>query len=1050
MAQRNRLPQFDLYDYERPTTVSRFDSIRQPLVHEFTDKNYNDFSSLTTKELSQFIGQFQKFQEEALGRNAPRSNTPHPTKVPAKLFKLDPAPTTKSPIYHILRAAYEFRASKKWRRWDWSNAKEMVEMVSYVRDYLVNEGIIKNPMIKLGESVERIRRQELIEQVHLLGGRITRDNESATHVIHYTNDNDDTDEEWFRTLEKKSGRVLVHWWYYPDSYDMWLEETAEHADPEPMPEHKGPWNVSERWLTDSVMFNEWMNEEDYEISDTSDFRRLSAGDDQSGISESETSPIHKRNLDSMDSPLQMEIDARPTVGAKRARIRSPERDILPEHPSVSLVDIEIEANRVGGVRSKKNELDPIAGGEIANISQSIPVDIRTETPHEAFGEENPEAIEDNTEMDNITSDLNDIRIPNDTNNMDVDMLEREQTEPIGDNISPKRNADSPTPVVKEVDEDEQMGTPEDSKQQDDNINDTLPETVVPDATATNSEEEKKRLEEEARKYLSQQTQEIIIPSYAAWFDMAKIHSIEQKSLPEFFNNRNKSKTPSIYKEYRDFIINTYRLNPGEYLTVTACRRNLAGDVCAIIRIHAFLEQWGLINYQVDPDTRPSSVGPPFTGHFRVSADTPRGLQPFHPSTMSLSTSNLPNTASTINAGPSDVTVNANVKMERPISIRQNVYQSALATDAGSQVSQDDNASAGIEGGANEPRQYNCCTCGVDCTRVRYHSLKTQNFELCSNCYLEGRYPTTMYSGDFLKMDDTPFKHAQDDDWSEQETLALLEGVELYEDDWHKISEHVGTRTREQCILHFLEFPIEDPLNNTTISDLGPLQYQRIPFSQADNPIMSVVAFLASVVNPGVAAAAAKSALKELSSPKVSDKSKEINGIKDTKTGEPAETSDTTPLIEIKHEDAMDTEEGSSDLKLESSSNTATASDATVGRPKLLERAGATAMGAAAAKAKVLADYEEREIQRLVNAVIENQLKKLELKLQQFEELEVVLENEKRDLEKQRQLLFNERLSLKKNSLTMQEQLRNSQAGGSKQPLSSSDHWDKKKQTMNPL
>jgi len=184
--------------------------------------------------------------------------------------------------------------------------------------------------------------------------------------------------------------------------------------------------------------------------------------------------------------------------------------------------------------------------------------------------------------------------------MDVDMLEQGQTEPVSDNNS-KHNADSPTAAIKEVDEDEPMGTtPEETtKRQDDIINDTLPESVLPsDAIAANAEEEKKRIEEEARKYLSQQTQEIIIPSYAAWFDMAKIHSIEQKSLPEFFNNRNKSKTPSIYKEYRDFIINTYRLNPGEYLTVTACRRNLAGDVCAIIRIHAFLEQWGLINYQV--------------------------------------------------------------------------------------------------------------------------------------------------------------------------------------------------------------------------------------------------------------------------------------------------------------------------------------------------------------------------------------------------------------------------------------------------------------------
>jgi SWI/SNF related-matrix-associated actin-dependent regulator of chromatin subfamily C len=107
-----------------------------------------------------------------------------------------------------------------------------------------------------------------------------------------------------------------------------------------------------------------------------------------------------------------------------------------------------------------------------------------------------------------------------------------------------------------------------------------------------------RLEEQARKYLAAQTHQVVIPSYAAWFDMSKIHPVERRALPEFFNSRNRSKTPTIYKEYRDFMINTYRLRPTEYLTFTACRRNLAGDVCAIMRVHAFLEQWGLINYQV--------------------------------------------------------------------------------------------------------------------------------------------------------------------------------------------------------------------------------------------------------------------------------------------------------------------------------------------------------------------------------------------------------------------------------------------------------------------
>jgi hypothetical protein len=103
---------------------------------------------------------------------------------------------------------------------------------------------------------------------------------------------------------------------------------------------------------------------------------------------------------------------------------------------------------------------------------------------------------------------------------------------------------------------------------------------------------------EALKRLPPQNFEVIIPSYAAWFDYNKINDTEKKALPEFFNNRNRSKTPTVYKDYRDFMINSYRLQPNQYLTVTACRRCLAGDVCAIIRVHAFLEQWGLINYQV--------------------------------------------------------------------------------------------------------------------------------------------------------------------------------------------------------------------------------------------------------------------------------------------------------------------------------------------------------------------------------------------------------------------------------------------------------------------
>jgi len=34
---------------------------------------------------------------------------------------------------------------------------------------------------------------------------------------------------------------------------------------------------------------------------------------------------------------------------------------------------------------------------------------------------------------------------------------------------------------------------------------------------------------------------------------------------------------------------------------------LPGDVCSVIRLHAFLEQWGLINFHVDSYLRPPRI-----------------------------------------------------------------------------------------------------------------------------------------------------------------------------------------------------------------------------------------------------------------------------------------------------------------------------------------------------------------------------------------------------------------------------------------------------------
>lgn len=49
----------------------------------------------------------------------------------------------------------------------------------------------------------------------------------------------------------------------------------------------------------------------------------------------------------------------------------------------------------------------------------------------------------------------------------------------------------------------------------------------------NYEQEAQKLEEKALRFLAKQTHPVIIPSFASWFDISKIHEIEKRSNPDF-------------------------------------------------------------------------------------------------------------------------------------------------------------------------------------------------------------------------------------------------------------------------------------------------------------------------------------------------------------------------------------------------------------------------------------------------------------------------------------------------------------------------------------
>ena len=312
--------------------------------------------------------------------------------------------------------------------------------------------------------------------------------------------------------------------------------------------------------------------------------------------------------------------------------------------------------------------------------------------------------------------------------------------------------------------------------------------------------------------------------------------------------------------------------------------------------------------------------------------------------------------------------------------------------------------------------HTCDTCGADCSQVRYHSLKDKKLEICAPCYLDGRFPSTMYSGDFVKLTATAagVSHGSgvNDDWSDQEILLLLEGVEMYDDDWSKIEEHVVTRSAQQCIRKFLELPIEDPYLNTEGS-MGPLRFGRIPFEQADNPVMSVVAFLAGVVGPGVAAEAAKTALHELTD---GDTAK-IEEDKKEKSSEDKSGDDDVPMDEDHQEESLSVPPAAagsnSGTPAPTSGDVAQAKNKQTLPHSRVVRAAELALKSSAKAAQSLATAEETQIRSALASLIKLTLTKLELKMSQFEELEDLLEEERKALEAARMGLVNERVGLRR-------------------------------------
>ena len=72
-----------------------------------------------------------------------------------------------------------------------------------------------------------------------------------------------------------------------------------------------------------------------------------------------------------------------------------------------------------------------------------------------------------------------------------------------------------------------------SKTEEVSVDSTKASDVTKTGEVIDVEKLQAEFQESAKKYLVEQTVHVIIPSFAKWFDLNKIHPIEKKSFPDF-------------------------------------------------------------------------------------------------------------------------------------------------------------------------------------------------------------------------------------------------------------------------------------------------------------------------------------------------------------------------------------------------------------------------------------------------------------------------------------------------------------------------------------
>lgn len=175
-------------------------------------------------------------------------------------------------LCHIFMVMFRHKHDQRTRKLDFTVAKNRKDpnsqMLLDIEHALIEAECLRFPVVYVRSDVEKSMATKIKEIIRNHQGDLAEDEEEATHVIYPHSD--PAPEDFARPVFKKDKHVLMHWYYFPESYDSWMPINGIDL-PENVPDNLPPsvdrWRVTASWVLDLDQYNEWMPETDYEVDE---------------------------------------------------------------------------------------------------------------------------------------------------------------------------------------------------------------------------------------------------------------------------------------------------------------------------------------------------------------------------------------------------------------------------------------------------------------------------------------------------------------------------------------------------------------------------------------------------------------------------------------------------------------------------------------------------------------------------------------------------------------------------------------------------------------